>query len=157
MVANNGVNYRPHLLRAVKDPAGKQSVRLIKPEVFHKVDLPESFWMELRHALIGVVDNGTAKSAQISGMQWGGKTGSAEHQHGTKTHGWFVGFAPADNPKIAICVVAESAGHGGEVAAPIAKEIVQRYLIAPKKPAASASAAAAPAGSPAARSSAARR
>lgn len=157
MVANNGVSYRPHLLKAVKDPRGVGKARLVEPEVLHKIDLSPEFWAELRRSLVRVVDHGTAKGAQIANVEWGGKTGSAEHGRGKKTHSWFVGYAPADNPKIAICVVAEGAGHGSDVAAPIAGDIVRHYLTAPKKPAASASASAAPAASPAARSNVARR
>lgn len=128
MVANDGVMYRPHLLHQVKDPITDKIIRKIEPEVTHRVNGSSEFWNSLRSALVEVVDTGTAKSARIQGMEWGGKTGSAEHQHGTKTHSWFVGFAPADNPKIAICVLVESAGHGGEVAAPIARDIVKHYL-----------------------------
>lgn len=151
MVANAGTIYRPHLVHAIKDPLGNGTVKLTEPEALHHIDLPNNVWQELKDALVGVVDNGTARSAMIPGMTWAGKTGSAEHGRAkgtSKTHGWFVGFAPADNPKIAICVLAESAGHGGEIAAPIAKEIVQRYLIAPAKAAASASALVAPTASP---------
>jgi penicillin-binding protein 2 len=157
MVANNGVSYKPHLVKAIKDPSGQNAIRKIEPEVAHRIDLPASFWAELRHALVGVVDDGTAKIARIPGVSWGGKTGSAEHGKGKTTHGWYVGFAPADNPRIAICVLTESAGHGGEVAAPVAKEIVQRYLMPPKKAASALPASSAPALSPAARSNTPRR
>ncbi|WP_038473307.1 penicillin-binding protein 2 [Fimbriimonas ginsengisoli] len=153
MVANDGVSYKPHLVRAIKDPTGQQAIRQIAPEVAHKVDLPASFWAELRKALVGVVDHGTAQRARINGVSWGGKTGSAEHLHGgKKTHGWFVGFAPAEAPKIVICVLWEEGGHGGDSVAPIAKEIVQRYLMPPKKAVSAATSSSAAALSPAARS-----
>jgi penicillin-binding protein 2 len=128
MVANHGVSYKPHLVRLVRGPDGRGDERRIEPEVAHKIDLPKPFWEELQRALVGVVENGTARSARIPGLTWGGKTGSAEHGHEVKTHAWFVGFAPAEDPKIAICVLVESAGHGGDIAAPVAKEIVQRYM-----------------------------
>lgn len=161
MVANDGVAYRPHLVKAIRSPKGEQAVQMIQPEVAHKVDLPASFWAELRHALVGVVERGTATRAKIPNVTWGGKTGSAEHGKGKTTHAWFVGFAPEDHPKVAICVLLEDAGHGGDVAAPIAKDIVQHYLgelaKAAAKADASASACLAPASSLAARSSAAKR
>jgi len=147
MVANSGVIYKPHLLKAVKGPLGREETQTIQPEVLHRVDLPMDFWDELRHALVGVVDHGTATNARIPNMVWGGKTGSAEHGHGLTTHAWFVGFAPIDDPKIVVCVIAEGAGHGSEVA-PTAKAMVEHYLRAPKKPAASSSALVAPAVSP---------
>jgi penicillin-binding protein 2 len=129
MVANNGVQYRPHLVRAKKDPlTGK--VVYVEPEIVHKIEAADWFWDMLKDGLTSVISGGTAKSAQIAGVRWGGKTGSAEQgrKNSGRTHGWFVGFAPRENPKIAICVFGEAAGHGGDFAAPIAKEIVEHYL-----------------------------
>ena len=146
LAANNGVSYRPHLVRKVLDPFGEEIVRNLQPEILHTIDASAEFWFGLKSALVDVIDDGTAGSARIPGVRWGGKTGSAEHRQGKKTHGWFVGFAPAEAPKIAICVLVEAAGHGGDVAAPIAREIVKRYLElskAPSKAPASASAVAA--------------
>ncbi len=154
LVANNGINYRPHLVRAIKDSTGTETIKREEPQVLHKIEASPAFWAGMKSALVAVIEDGTARSAQIPGIRWGGKTGSAEHNASKQTHGWFVGFAPADNPKIAICVLVEAAGHGGDVAAPIAKEIVKRYLTpdkAPSKPATKASASAALAASPASR------
>jgi penicillin-binding protein 2 len=155
MVANNGTCFKPHLVKEIRGPLGKD-VRTIEPEVLHKVDLPDGFWEELRHALIGVVDHGTGTGAIMQGMKVAGKTGSAEHGKGLLTHAWFVAFAPADNPQIVVCVVAEGAGHGTKVV-PVARQMMEHYLMAPKKAAASVSASVAPAASLAARSSAASR
>jgi cell division protein FtsI/penicillin-binding protein 2 len=96
-----------------------------------EIDLPEEWWKRLSDALVAVVEGGTAKAAQIPGVRVAGKTGSSEHASGARTHGWFVGYAPADNPKIAIAVVLEAAGHGGAVAVPVAKEILEAYLKTP--------------------------
>ena len=156
MVANSGVMYRPHLVRQVRN--GERSAEgMFQPEVIHKVDASPEFWQTLRDAMTGVIEDGhgTGQRARIPGVVWAGKTGSAEHgkiKKDQKTHSWFIGYAPADDPKIAICVLLESVGHGGDFAAPIAKEIVQSYLAeasAPKAPAnlgpsASISAAAVP-------------
>ena len=65
-------------------------------------------------------------------MEVAGKTGSTEHGRGKTTHAWFVGFAPVENPKIAVCVLLEGAGHGGEVAAPVAAEVIKKYLASQK-------------------------
>jgi penicillin-binding protein 2 len=157
LVANNGTSYTPHLVRKVLTPDGKGIVRVIEPTVAHKVDLPSSFWEELKDALVGVVDHGTGGNAKIPNLTWGGKTGSAEHQKETLTHSWFVGFAPADNPQIAVCVLVESAGHGGDIAAPVAGEIVRHYLIPPKKVVLASSAAVAVGKSPLARANSASR
>jgi cell division protein FtsI/penicillin-binding protein 2 len=56
-----------------------------------------------------------------------GKTGSAENPHG-KTHAWFIAFAPAEAPRLALAVLVENAGHGGEVAVPIARQVLARYF-----------------------------
>ena len=76
--------------------------------------------------MIETVENGTATQAKISGMKVAGKTGTAENEmtDKEKEHTWFVGFAPADNPKIAVAIILEySGGSGGSNAAPIAREL----------------------------------
>jgi len=129
MVANHGVMYRPHLVHATG--ATKLKMQSVTPEVMHKLEVPDSFWTTLIQGLHGVIGpGGTAEGAQIQGIEWGGKTGSSEHQTDEKTHSWFVGFAPLDHPRIAIAVLVESAGHGSVVAAPIARDIVKAYLLA---------------------------
>jgi penicillin-binding protein 2 len=70
---------------------------------------------------------GTANLAKVQGVVVAGKTGTAQNPHG-KDHAWFVGFAPFDNPKIAICVLVENAGFGGVIAAPIAGMCIEQYL-----------------------------
>ncbi len=71
---------------------------------------------------------GTAyNSARIPGYDVCGKTSTAQNPHG-KDHGWFVSFAPKDNPKIAIAVIVENMGFGGVVAAPIAKDIMNCFF-----------------------------
>jgi cell division protein FtsI/penicillin-binding protein 2 len=93
------------------------------------VDEPETIWPQLQTAMIDVIEHGTARRAQIPGITWAGKTGSTEHSGpNKKTHSWFVGYAPVDNPRIAIAVLVEESGHGGEIAAPIAAAIVKRYM-----------------------------
>ncbi len=132
LVANSGVNYRPHLLKARITPDGRVDVA---PEELHRVDVDPRVWSELRSAMVNVIETGTARVAQIPGIRWGGKTGSTESKGNKLTHSWFVGFAPADNPRIAIAVVLEEAGHGSDFAAPLAARVVSRFLNgAPKTP-----------------------
>lgn len=133
MVANNGVRYKPHLGRAFRDPLTLTD-ETVQPEVAGTIQADDAFWRMLRQSLVGVIDHGTArKFAQIPGLTWGGKTGSAEHgkKGANNTHAWFVGFAPADKPRLAICTMAEDAGHGGDAAAPLAAEVVAHYLMRP--------------------------
>jgi cell division protein FtsI/penicillin-binding protein 2 len=82
----------------------------------------------LRAALAGVVSSGTAQSAAIHGVVLAGKTGTAQNsQEPEHDHAWFVGFAPADDPKIVVAVMLEFGGHGPR-AANIASSIIKAYL-----------------------------
>ena len=84
--------------------------------------------------MVNVVDSGTGTAAQIPGVSVAGKTGTAQHGTGEDPHAWFVGFAPADDPQIAVAVVVLDGGDlgreatGGAVAAPIAKAVMQAAL-----------------------------
>lgn len=156
-VANHGKSYTPHLIHARSEFGNAPKVEV--PTVAHQMQAPPEFWSHLISGLEGVVNWGTAIRSRIPGVRFAGKTGSAEvwlprrgpdgkrmkDSRGREmwykleglTHSWFVAFAPVDNPKIAICVMAERAGHGSDVAAPIASRIVQKYLgiLDNKKPA----------------------
>lgn len=127
LVANRGVSYKPRVVREIVDPATNKGVVTPREEL-GKVEAPDWFWNDVRGAMVNVIQSGTARAAQIPDLVWGGKTGSAENTPGKATHAWFVGFAPADDPKIAVCVLIENGGHGGLASAPIACEIVKHYL-----------------------------
>jgi penicillin-binding protein 2 len=102
----------------------------------------------VRQALVGVVNEpkGTAFKVRSKDIEVAGKTGTAQvrgrgGETGTyeaATHAWFVGFAPASRPRIAVSVLVEHGGHGGDVAAPLAVEIVDNYFetVAPEQKAA---------------------
>ncbi len=131
LVANGGTNYRPHLVKEIRSADGKGAPDIIKPVALSHVPASPEFWDSLQHALVGVMDHGTAAFwGKIPGVVWAGKTGSVEHgkDKSAKTHAVFIGYAPAQDPKIAICVLIENAGHGGDIAAPPARDIVQAYL-----------------------------
>lgn len=125
IVANNGTSYRPHLVRATQKYQGE--IVDTVPVVLSQVEAEPGFWKVMQQAMVEVIETGTAKRAQVGGVVWGGKTGSAENNRGV-THSWFIGFAPAENPEIAICVMIENAGHGGEVAAPVAGNVIRKYF-----------------------------
>jgi penicillin-binding protein A len=84
--------------------------------------------------LVNGVANGAASNARISGVAVAGKTGTAENGEGEPYTLWFTGFAPADNPEVAIAVVVENGGgfgqsaFGNKVAAPIAKKVLEAVL-----------------------------
>ncbi len=82
----------------------------------------------LSELMIDTVENGTGRRARISGITVAGKTGTAENET-DKDHAWFVGYAPADDPKIAVAVILENDGRsGGDAAAPIAGNVMRKYL-----------------------------
>jgi cell division protein FtsI/penicillin-binding protein 2 len=87
--------------------------------------------------LKAVVASGTGGATKLGNVEVAGKTGSAEAPpEGSKTHAWFACYAPADNPRIAICAFVEHGGHGGSTCAPIAKVILEKFfaLDLPKQP-----------------------
>jgi cell division protein FtsI/penicillin-binding protein 2 len=89
----------------------------------------------LRNAMKNVVsERGTAASARIADVVLAGKTGTAQNAHDvTRDHAWFVGFAPADDPKIVVSVMLEFGEHG-YYAARIASKVIERYLKGPPSP-----------------------
>jgi penicillin-binding protein 2 len=86
----------------------------------------------LRQALIAVVEEGTARGSRFVNLAIAGKTGTAQNSHG-KDHGWFIGFAPAENPTIVIGAIMEAAEHGSSVAPYVAKAL-SRYVLGPGSP-----------------------
>jgi len=125
-VANGGSLMRPHLVRTVKDRDGRV-VREVKPSEQSQV-MKSSTAAQLAQMMTNVVKEGTGTAAALEGIDVGGKTGTAE-RGGPINQAWFIGFAPAKNPRVAIAVTVEkTTGQGGTVAAPIAKQVMQSLL-----------------------------
>jgi cell division protein FtsI (penicillin-binding protein 3) len=134
-LANDGVRIAPHLIREVRD-AGGNVVYRAQPEQRRVISAETA--IALRGMLEGVTLNGTAKKAQLDGYSAAGKTGTAQKidpktktYSATKFVGSFVGFAPVSNPQVVIIVVIdEPAGayHGGDVAAPVFREVAEQVL-----------------------------
>jgi penicillin-binding protein 2 len=137
LVANGGRLVRPHLVRAVggNDLPQEASVDVgLKPEVLAVV----------RDAMWGVVnEHGTAWRTELPGLDVCGKTGSAQvvaharlarggatqaATHAMIPHGWFIGFAPKEHPRIAMAVMVEHGGSGGEAAVPVARQILEEFF-----------------------------
>ena len=108
------------------------------PRVRREISVAPETLAVVRQALVGVVNEskGTAYKSRAKDIEVAGKTGTAQ-VHGRKTelggyeggdHAWFVGFAPAGRAKIAVAVLVEHGGHGGDVAAPVAMEIIHNYF-----------------------------
>lgn len=126
-IANRGVIYRPHLVRQIVAPDGRV-LYTAKPEVIHRIQASPAHWDAIIEGMVRVVERGTARRAKIAGVAVAGKTGSAEFRKGGRTHSWFIAFAPAENPRVVVCVLAEEAGHGSEVAVPIAAEWLKAFF-----------------------------
>lgn len=124
-IANNGVIMSPYVLNEVKTVKGTVRDKAA-PRQLYAAMTPE-IAARLTTAMEAVVSRGTATAAAINGIRVAGKTGSAQNPGG-ETHAWFVGFAPAGNPSIAVAVVLENAGAGGKEAAPVAREVMAAYL-----------------------------
>lgn len=141
-VANRGVLYRPHLVRAVME---RQSGRVQELPVVSRGRLQvRSETLDLiRTAMEAVVTDGTAKRANSPLVTIAGKTGTAQtasiridtEDEDTpkklKDHAWFVSYAPADKARIAVAVLVEHMGHGGSAAAPLARRLIETYVKLP--------------------------
>ena len=142
-VASGGIRYRPFVVKRIEGPGA--SVTEFGPEVAGKLNVRPSTLASLQAALRDVVEgeHGTGQRARIAGVEVAGKTGTAQAagaavaQGGEKSaqerfrdHAWFVAYAPAGMPTIAVAVLVENAGeHGGTVAAPMARVVMERHLL----------------------------
>lgn len=127
VIANGGTYYQPHLVRAIRNSLTKQT-SLMNFES-KKINIRPKTLEIVKNAMFNVVNvpGGTAFGIKIDGLDICGKTGTAQNSRG-RDHSWFVCFAPKDNPKIVIAVIAENAGFGAAVAAPIARELLRVYF-----------------------------
>jgi len=138
-VANGGIFYRPNLLKQTRNRETGE-VTMISPERKNSITLDPAALEEVRKALTGVVNEpgGTAHGAQNPYAIVAGKTGTAQViaqkvagrklSQKTGDHAWFIAYAPADNPKIAVAVLVEHGGHGGAAAAPVASKVIEEYM-----------------------------
>jgi cell division protein FtsI/penicillin-binding protein 2 len=92
-------------------------------------DIRAENWALVKRGMFLVVNGGrgTAAGSRVAGLISAGKTGTAQNPHG-EPHGWFIGFAPFDDPQVAFCVFVENGGSGSGAAAPIAKKILSFLL-----------------------------
>jgi penicillin-binding protein 2 len=128
-VANGGVLWKPRLVQRVE--RGSQGVVYNDPgQVTGNVELSPVVWAFLKQSLWSVVnDGGTGAAARIPGLDVAGKTGTAQMIANSKAsrgedHAWFAAFAPVNEPEVVVVVLIERGGKGGQVAAPIARKIL---------------------------------
>lgn len=130
-LANKGWYITPHLVDSIE---GGDKFGLLEPYTQkHKaLDIPDSIFEAVHDGMQAVVEHGTGMNAKVAGINICGKTGTVEnYYHLVKqpNHGFFCGFAPRENPKIAIMCVVENCGrYGGSYAAPIVGLLIEKYL-----------------------------
>jgi peptidoglycan glycosyltransferase len=131
-IGNGGVMMEPQLVEEIRDPSG-QVISGLEPRVWGR-PMSEPNARTLTQMMQAVVDSGTGTAAQIPGVAVAGKTGTAQQAEGEPPHAWFVGFAPAQRPTIAVAVVVLNGGDlgseatGGALSAPIARNVMELAL-----------------------------
>ena len=131
-IGNGGVEMQPRLVTEARDPTG-QVIAEFAPREFSQ-PLSAANAAALTQMMVGVVESGTGTAAQIPGVTVAGKTGTAQHGEGANPHAWFVSFAPAEAPEVAVAVIVLDGGSlsseatGGALAAPIARAVLEAAL-----------------------------
>ncbi len=124
-IANDGEMMEPRLVREIRSPDGIILDRPT-PSVRHE-PLPAQTARELNVMMQKVVTEGGLTTAEVPGVKVAGKTGTAEAPPDAP-HSWWITFAPADDPKIAVCAMVENGGEGDDAALPIADRVIEAYL-----------------------------
>jgi penicillin-binding protein 2 len=155
-LANNGVVMKPHLVKEIENPITKD-MRVVVRDPSYRIPVKQADIDFIKHAMEGVVTTGTGASIfRGAAYQAAGKTGTAQvyslqganyHGHALaerlRDHALFIAFAPADHPTIAVALIVENGGWGAEAAGPIARRVLDYYLVDKLKPGAEAAAVAA--------------
>ncbi len=121
-IANRGYYVAPHVVKEIEDTP-LDSLYTNR----HYTSINKAHYEEMVEGMAQAVLAGTCRGANIPGIQVCGKTGTAENPHG-KDHSAFIGFAPRDNPKVAICVYVENGGFGAYYGVPIGRLMMEKYL-----------------------------
>jgi peptidoglycan glycosyltransferase len=128
-VANDGVLMKPHLVTQITGDG--PGARTFAPETWRRVLSTadaRAIQAAMERAVEGRLGRLFTSGARVPGIQVAGKSGTAELGGAGEPHSWFIGFAPVENPRIAIAVLVEQGGRGGERAAPLAGDLLARYF-----------------------------
>jgi penicillin-binding protein 2 len=145
-IANDGVSYQPHLVKTIRS-IGTGALREVAAQPTHTVPLQPEHLAAIKNALVGVSREGTGATAFVkSAYVSAGKTGTAQLyslkgekyvagrvDERLRDHAWYIAYAPADKPRIALAVLVENGGFGAQAAAPIARQVFDYYLVGEKK------------------------
>jgi penicillin-binding protein 2 len=141
-LVNDGKLFQPHLVRNVVDARGGLR-RPVAPEPIRNIAVKPEHLAAVRAAMVDVNKSGTgARAFRGAAYEAGGKTGTAQvfslkggrYVEGRlaerlRDHSWFIAYAPADNPRIALAVLVENGGFGAQSAAPIARQVIDYHLL----------------------------
>jgi len=132
IIYNEGIAYKPHIVKEILSYDGKEVLEKVKPEVLRKFDLPKEIWKIMKEGMKEVFERGTASGLKyITKYSIACKTGTAENPHG-KPHSVFLAFAPTDgvdpNDAIVVAVVVENVGAGSAFAGPVAARVIEAYF-----------------------------
>lgn len=142
-LANDGVAYKPHFVKEIKRSSGASPERIPQP-TFDLHIAPENIDLVKRAMEAVTLPGGTAAgasartpyrmagktgTAQVVGMKQGENYDASKISEYNRDHAWFIAFAPVEKPRIALAVLAENGGHGGSTAAPIARKVLDYYLL----------------------------
>jgi penicillin-binding protein 2 len=128
MFANGGRRIRPHMVDRIEDSEGSIIYRFDEqPEKVPQIDQSILRFVQRSMRLVVSGETGTGRASAVPGVAVCGKTGTAQNPHG-EDHALFVAYAPERDPEIAIAIVLEHAGHGGAMAAPLARKILSAYF-----------------------------
>ena len=133
-VANNGVAYKPHLVRAIENPDDPNDRREVKTEPIVNLKVDSDVIRTVQAGMRQAVAGGTAAELRSFPVKVCGKTGTAEFANETQTHAWFTAYAPCDDPQIVVTVMIEGGGEGSDVALPATKRILEQYFKVTPKP-----------------------
>ncbi|MGZ5372529.1 MAG: penicillin-binding transpeptidase domain-containing protein, partial [Aeromicrobium sp.] len=131
-VANDGTVMKPYIVETVRSPNLKVLYQA-EPATLSQA-MSSGNAKKLNQMMVSTVESGTATSARIPGIDVGGKTGTAQSTPERPPYAWFVSFAPANNPKVAVAVVVESSNTGrseiagGRLAGPIARAVMEAIV-----------------------------
>lgn len=120
-IGNNGVIMKPHLVKNIVNHEG-DIIKTTEHEEISNAVSPE-IASQINDLMELTTTSGTGTRAAIRGIQVASKTGTAENETGN-THAWYIGYAPADDPQVAVAVIVEQGGSGGTVAAPIGRDVI---------------------------------
>jgi penicillin-binding protein 2 len=125
-IANGGTLYEPHLVSQIKKNDGEVST--VQPEIIRSNFISPEIIKVAQEGMRQVVTAGTAQPLKDLPIAVAGKTGTAQFGNENKTHGWFISYAPYDDPQIAMAILVEGGGEGHSSGVPVTKEVYQWYF-----------------------------